>query len=583
MRACLAVLMIAPGWGLFLGCTDSSGNRDGGTEGPDAAPLFADLEFDPPHGFLDGPVMLALRTTLDHDTIRYTTDGTRPSADNGTDYTGPIAIDGTSFVRAVLVKDGVPITPVRTQTYLFTSQIIRQGDHRPDGDYVFWTTEMDPVIVDDPAYAGIIEASLRSIPTVSIVTADELLFGEAGIHRGNNLMEGSGGRAGDPNHPDWVEEIGASIELIYPDGYPRGPYRGFQVDAGLKVQGGGGRWDNGLYDHKQSFSLRFRSSYGVPSLRYPVFEDAPVHSEGAAEKFDKLILRAGHNKSWGATWDNEKTVYARDLLARVLQIDMSGIGARGTFVHLYLNGLYWGLYDLAERPDDAHAAVYLGGAEEDWYAGKAKGGTVDGDSTRWDEWRTTVSGTTDFQELSRYLAVDEYLDMAILNVYAATGDFPQYYFVNRNVPEGGPIYFFTWDTEDAFGGGSRRSSDTPQTDRLDQCHQFAVMWGATEEFRQRLAARAHRATSAGGALTDDNVRARWLALTSTIEDAMVAESARWGDERISDTGTRYTRDEHWREARDLVTDAIEGRADRLIEQLRAGSKNGIPYYPAVYP
>ena len=32
-----------------------------------------------------------------------------------------------------------------------------------------------------------------------------------------------------------------------------------------------------------------------------------------------------------------------------------------TYVHLYINGLYWGLYDPAERPDDAFLAEHLGG------------------------------------------------------------------------------------------------------------------------------------------------------------------------------------------------------------------------------
>ena len=39
---------------------------------------------------------------------------------------------------------------------------------------------------------------------------------------------------------------------------------------------------------------------------------------------------------------------------------MTGLGAHGTFVHLYLNGFYWGLYNLAERPDGWFTSAYLG-------------------------------------------------------------------------------------------------------------------------------------------------------------------------------------------------------------------------------
>jgi len=83
---------------------------------------------------------------------------------------------------------------------------------------------------------------------------------------------------------------------------------------------------------------------------------------------------------------------------------MSGIGGRGTWVHLYINGLYWGLYNVTERTDDAHASNYLGGKEEEHYCRKAKGGTVDGDSTRFHHWENTVVNSGDFVELENYLS-----------------------------------------------------------------------------------------------------------------------------------------------------------------------------------
>ena len=73
-----------------------------------------------------------------------------------------------------------------------------------------------------------------------------------------------------------------------------------------------GRWREGEYDHKQSFSLKFRTEYGYSKLKYPVFESAPLNAAGAADEFDTLILRAGHNKGWGSTWDSKNTVYTRE-------------------------------------------------------------------------------------------------------------------------------------------------------------------------------------------------------------------------------------------------------------------------------
>ena len=39
----------------------------------------------------------------------------------------------------------------------------------------------------------------------------------------------------------------------------------------------------------------------------------------------------------------------------------------GKYVHLYLNGLYWGLYNVHERPDDSFADEYYGGDKDDYY------------------------------------------------------------------------------------------------------------------------------------------------------------------------------------------------------------------------
>ena len=48
----------------------------------------------------------------------------------------------------------------------------------------------------------------------------------------------------------------------------------------------------------------------------------------------------------------------------VPQIAMTGYGPRGTFVHLYLNGLYWGLYNPVERPESSFWADTFGGGKD---------------------------------------------------------------------------------------------------------------------------------------------------------------------------------------------------------------------------
>ena len=57
---------------------------------------------------------------------------------------------------------------------------------------------------------------------------------------------------------------------------------------------------------------------------------------------------------------------------------------RGVYVHLYINGLYWGLYNLTERPDENFAARTWGGKPSD-YDARNSGNVLSGDEIAWKE------------------------------------------------------------------------------------------------------------------------------------------------------------------------------------------------------
>ena len=49
-----------------------------------------------------------------------------------------------------------------------------------------------------------------------------------------------------------------------------------------------------------------------------------------------------------------------------MQNALGGLGPHGRHVHLYVSGIYWGLYNLHERPDHHFAAEYRGGDKADY-------------------------------------------------------------------------------------------------------------------------------------------------------------------------------------------------------------------------
>jgi hypothetical protein len=94
------------------------------------------------------------------------------------------------------------------------------------------------------------------------------------------------------------------------------------------------------------------------------------------------------------------------------------------------------------------------------------------------------------------------------------------------------------------------------------------------DFRITLADRLYKHLHSGGALTDTNSKARWVNTTQVIEQAIIGESARWGDTREDAPITQ----EDWFRARDNVLAQMEGNAAKLISLAREAG-----YYPPIDP
>ena len=74
--------------------------------------------------------------------------------------------------------------------------------------------------------------------------------------------------------------------------------------------------------------------------------------------------------SYGGTsspeYQREHAQYVRDQFAADIHNAMGRYSPHGIAVHLYLNGVYWGLHRLHERPDEHFAAEYFGGNDADF-------------------------------------------------------------------------------------------------------------------------------------------------------------------------------------------------------------------------
>ena len=541
-----------------------------------------DARFSVDRGFFSAPFQVEITTETPGAVIRYTRDGSGPATNRGAIYTGPLTITNTTILRALACQDGLAPTDVDTQTYLFLRDVLRQANN-PSGFPSAWINasgatvfpadyEMDPQILSDSRYRSQLSNALAALPSLSLVMDQSDLFGANGLY-----ANGGSGQNGPWRRP-------GSLELIHPDGRP-----GFQINCGLSP--------HSHVVRKRSLNLYFQLEFGPGKLHYPLFADAPLHGDSAVDEFDRLVLRAGQNDSWQSTSYQGNSArfatYTRDQMVRDTLLSVAGFGGHGTYTHLYLNGFYWGLYNLVERPDDNFDASYFGGADTNWFAVNM-GGPIDGDPTRFNAMHSfalanNLGQLANWNVLTQYLNIPAFVDYMMVQCYSGTGDWPNnnWYAGNRNDPPG-PAIYFTWDAEDSWlkliydNGTTLRSSDGPwihpgllnsslvqDFHRNSQLARFYRALTNSAEFRLAWADRTYKHCFHGGALMETNLYARWNTLNARVELPMVAESARWGDV-LNGAGVPYNpfTPAHWAFARDTLRNNMVNAVSRWIAVCR---------------
>ncbi|MEZ5324731.1 MAG: lamin tail domain-containing protein [Verrucomicrobiales bacterium] len=491
-----------------------------------------DTKFSVKRGFYTEPFTVELATATEGAQIRYTTDGSEPTEENGTTYATAINVSTTTVLRAKALKEGFEPTNIDTQTYLFLADVLRQQQD-PDGYPTTWggvraDYEMDAEVVDDPVYRDDFQAAFTRIPTLSLVTdIDNLFHTSRGIYQ-RPTSEGTA----------WERPV--SAEFFTADGSEPG----FNANCGIRIQGGSSRQTD---IPKHSFSLRFREDYGVSRLQYPLYKNAPF-GDTAVEEFDVLQLRATFNHSWFHRhyYQNDVAQYNRDQWVNDLFQEMGQPGTRGRWAHLYINGIYWGIYHMHERPDARYMASYFGGSRDDYDVINSNI-AVDGNTTAWRAVNSIamsnrISTPEGYAEIRQVLDVDNLIDYMLLNFYVGNWDWDGHNWRSaRRRSDDGKWIFFPWDSEFAIAPNGTGRITNPSgiegalnvdrttvsgANRPSGLHSRLVR---NEEYRLRFADRIQKHMFNGGALTPDFARATWKRRSDLMDDIIIAESARWGD------------------------------------------------------
>lgn len=518
--------------------------------GIESSGYVRDTTFDVDRGFFEAPFDVTIGSATPGATIIYTTDGSNPTLLNGTQVTSAnetsppsalVEVTTSTVLRAAAFKAGFRASNVDTQTYLFLDDVLNQPAQPPgyplpwrsrNGSTIPGDFQMDPDIVGSVYSREELKESLRDLPTISIVTDVA------------NLFDQQTGIQVNPQDAGAASERRVSLEMIdFADGSP------IQVDAGMRMNGNASRNPN---RGKHNFRLAFRNEYGAGKLRFPLFgSDAPT------ETFNQIILRGGNGNSWvhPSAAVRQYGMYIRDQWFRDARFAMGYPEALQNEVHVYFNGLYFGMHHLFERIEEEWTAERFGGEEDDWEGFRIVGGNrievINGtpaevNSQMLDSWRAVLDAAEagNLAAVEEYLDMDSFIDYLVLNFHAGNTDWDQNNVrAMRRVNPPGKYMFFCHDAERAglnglSTGNLNINSITHSRSGTEHRPTSINAWLTDNpEYALRFADRAYKHMFNDGALTPENGAAQWDARAQGIRLAMKAESARWGDHADSNPRT----------------------------------------------
>ena len=491
--------------------------------GPSFAQVLPPVLLSHERGFYRDEILLRLVPANGGSTVRYTLDGSVPSKSHGTLYRNPIAIASTTVLKVLSFKADALPSEIQTHSYLFLDNIANQAS-QPEGYPNQWGQDnevpgrtvaadyaMDPRVVKNTIPGYSLTDALLDLPSLSVtLPVDDLFSPSRGIYT-------------HPRERGNAWERRCSLEWIEPRGG-----EGFQVNSQIEIHGNSSRRPWRMQKH--SFRLTFLGSLGTDRLRFPLFKDSPV------DRFNKLILRACFTDSWGlVSWGPDRyrpndSQYIRDIWMKESFREMGHPSSHGDWVHLYLNGLYWGIYNITERLDEDFFADHLGGNPEDWEIMA----NFSGNSVGWNRMLAQLRNLTESSSLNpieALLDVENFIDYLILHFYGDAEDWPhQNGYAARNAAMDKPFQFFVWDQEIALDNHRMQRYSSAQRSKPGEMFQLLRR---TSEFRCRFADRVNHHLFGNGGLRLADSQARYSRIAQRIDKAIVAESARWGDTQMS--------------------------------------------------
>ncbi len=427
-------------------------------------------------GFYPSSLTVTLTSETAGATIRYTTDGTNPTKDNGTVYTQPLTLRQISnkrghCIRARSFMAGLIPSNTKTNSYLINQ---------------------DPRLLNSPSL---------------LFTADlpRSLYGPFGALAINNTQ---------PFYNNVINrgrcyERPIHAEFYFGEGSP-----GFSTNCGVRIaasaysrprmrltQLASSPWPASGVE-KPSFNLYFRNQYGNAEVQLPLNgENAPV------DTYRRFRVRAGKN--------DIKNPFIVDELVRRLSRDMGQPASTGVINSLYVNAELKGFYNMVERLRSPWFSSIHGSAPGvEWDTLALQGGdsnVAEGDMIAWEAMIARLNAAdsvANWQRVTEFADVVNMADYYLLNIYMATWDWPHNNWVAaRERSPQGRYRLYIWDAE----GGMNNRGNRPVSQEMINSFiasgsgELRDLWRGLnrwKEFRLLFADRINKHLFNGGVLDD---------------------------------------------------------------------------------
>lgn len=358
------------------------------------------VSFSVPGGCYEHAFLLELSFPVEGCLIHYTLNGNTPRSTDAV-YDGPIQLSEALCSNSEIFR--IPLSPKKDDYYpkqVQKSILIRAAAFDAEGNPVSRVTTQSYFIKE-------LGCDSHGLPVVSLCADSIDLFGfETGI-----LVPGIHFDPENPKYSGNYNQTGLDWERCCNVECYRGCACVFNQQAGLRTHGNNARRLN-----QKGLKLYARKEYGKKRFQHDLFDQTELR------EFKRLVL-----KPWCCSWTNSGV---EDFICSQMATTLNLEWCASCPVVMYLNGEYWGIYYLLERPDEHYLEDHFDVDSEDCNIVNNWTGTIDCGSNdnfmalkAWLQ-DADLSDATEYAQLCSLVDVDCFIDYMVLETFIKNRDWP---------------------------------------------------------------------------------------------------------------------------------------------------------------